>query len=165
MIEDEEFVVEDAPNHGRGRCLKVTAVWKINMEEGVKELYCIAQNPKVASGIRERYREEAERYNIDPKYYITWEDRAVIWSRTVFPDRFRLINTDTNGTIWPEWRTNKTGEFNRKEGAKRMANRLISQGKLENYKIVKWNRQRKRWDDLDEKNSVKLRRFNSRGIK
>lgn len=163
---DKDFHTEELPNHGRGKCSRVVVVWKLNMLEGIKELYCIAQNPTVAKGIREQYREEAIRYGIEPKYYITWEDRAVIWSRTVFDDRYRLYDVDNKKIIWAG-KNSSTGEFKRREGATRVANQLIKDGKLKHYMIQKWNRQRRRWDELDpharKKKSIRFSGRDERG--
>ena len=162
---DKDFHTEE-PNHGRGVCKKVVVVWKLNMLEGIKELYCIAQNPKVALGIRQQFYAEAAQYGIEPKYYITWEERAVVWSRTVFTDRFRLYDVDNKKIIWAG--KNTDGEFKRREGATRVANQLIKEGKLKDYQILKWNRRYRRWDVLEptsrKKVSIKRRGYNERGI-
>lgn len=134
------------------------------MEENIKEFYCVAQNPRVALGIRRQFYDEANKYGIDPKYFVTWEDRAVIWSRTVFADRFRLFDVDNNKIIWGGKNTN--GEFKRREGAKRVANKLIKEGKLKNFQILRWNRRFKRWDVFDPSGRIKpkLSGYDKRGI-
>jgi hypothetical protein len=142
-------------NHGRGTCRRVVVVWKINVEEGLKELHCIAQNPKVAQGIRESFYEEAHKYGFDPKDYVTWEDRPVVWSRSVFKDRYRLYDLDNKKMIWNHTnKHNDTGDFTTHGRARQRARLEAKKGNLKNYVIQKWNRQRQRWDNVGMENQT-----------
>jgi hypothetical protein len=143
MMEDE-FHTEEAPNHGRGRCVRVVVVWKLNMEEGLKEFYCVAQNPKVAQGIREQFRAEATKHGIKPRHYVTFQEVPVVWSRTVFKERYRLIDLDTDKIIWAKG--NPEGEFSRRKSAVDRAIVEERKGALKNYAVVVWNRRYRRWD-------------------
>jgi len=140
------------PNHGRGRCKKVTVVWKIDMAEGLKKFYCIAQNPEVAKGIRAQFADEARSVGIKPHHYVTYEDYPVVWSRTVFTERYRLMDTDTGEIIWASGHHKEnTGEYSRRKGALDRANRMIKEGTLKNYVILRWNRRFRKWDISDSR--------------
>lgn len=164
-VYDEEGNVikkQDLPNHGRGRCNKVTVVFKINMESGTREFFCVAQNPTVAIGIREQHVDEAKKYGIDPKYYISFEDAPVVWSRAVFPTLYRIWDTDRNRTVWGGENTkNKDGYYIRRKSALNKAEKLKEKGELNNYIIEVYNRQRKRWEvSFASSRKSKLKSFN-----
>lgn len=154
-------VIDTTPKDSsdRGICKKVYVVRKLNMTEGIRELYCIAQTRKVCRGIQDLFRDEAERYGIDPAYYIWYEERPVVWSRTVFPDRYRIYDTINNHIVWGTHRTKLSGEYVYFTAAKTRAEKFKKEGILKEYVIQRYDRRKKLWIDVSHSNKKSKRKL------
>lgn len=131
-------------NHGKGRCGFVVIVWKLNFLAGVKELYAVVQTEEIAKGIREQFYKEAHDYGIEPKYYITWEEKMVLWSRDVFKDRYRVYDLSANKPYY----SNRTKDlyFQHHTTATRFGRVEYKRGNIGEWCVQKYNRQKRRWD-------------------
>ena len=145
QITDEEVKERKSlGNHGRGRCGFVVVVWKLNVLAGVKELYAVVQNEGIAQGIRENLYKEAHDYGIEPKYYITWEEKMVLWSRDVFKDRYRVWDLEMNRPHYPDGL--KDIYFDQYTLARNFGMKEKREGNIGEWCIQKYNRQRRKWD-------------------
>lgn len=152
MAEELDFVpkveIDDTVvtgNRGAGRCKKVYIIWKLNMSEGVRELYCVAQNRSLCRAIQEMFREEAERYGIEPQYYVSYEERPVVWSRTVYPEKYRIYDLTNNRVVYGLKNTKDSGYYLYYKAAVTRAESLKENGELDEYCIQVYDRKKKKW--------------------
>ena len=148
-------------NHGRGKCNRVVVVFKWDVSVGDYKLEAVAQNLKVAAGIRSKYIEEAHKFNIDPNKYVWFKDYPVVWSKSIFPDRYKIYDVDNKKTIFTQRMDRGDGYYSKYNMAKYVATKMKEEGKIGNWVIQKYNRKTKHWDVVTAPNKVsKLKKFN-----